>query len=125
MDPSASVTSEIPMTDLDIELLIRGRQPSEATIEYARSKIRAAARAGPGSIRFARIKLSVDPHRRIERPARAEAMLDVDGHTVLAQATARSLRGAIDLLEERLRRRLADAHGRPAALRRRSHKETG
>jgi ribosome-associated translation inhibitor RaiA len=66
----------------------------------------------------AEVKLGVAPDPAVERPATASATLDVNGHPVRAHVAAHSLRAAIDLLEDRLRRRLEDrgAH-REAQLR--------
>jgi ribosome-associated translation inhibitor RaiA len=93
--------------DPPIEFVARGRRPDPATIAYARKKVLAAARAAPRSVRFARVTLTFEEHRSIERPARAVVTLDVDGRIVRAGTVARSSREAIDLVEQRLRRRLA------------------
>lgn len=103
----------------DIEFVVRGRRPDPATVAYARSKVLAAARAAPRNVRFARITLTFEEHRSIERPAKAEVTLDVDGRIVRAGTAARSWREAIDLVEQRLRRRLAGIR------RRRPRKATG
>ena len=111
-------TSDTPATtgEPDLELVFRGRQPP-ATIAYARKKILAAARTAPARVRFGRVKLTLEAHRSIERPARAEVMLDVDGRIVRAQSAARSIEEAIDLVDQRLRRRLRDARQRIEFLR--------
>jgi len=100
------------VNNLHIEFVARGRRPHPATVAYARSKILAAARAAPRNVRFARITLTFEEHRSIERPAKAEVTLDVDGRVVRAEAAARSSKEAIDLVEQRLRRRLAGIHRR-------------
>lgn len=105
--------------DPQIEFVARGRRPHPATVAYAREKVWAAARAAPRNVRFARITLAVEEHRSIERPARAEVALDVDGRIVRAEAAAGSAREAIDLVEQRLRRRLVETP------RRRPRKATG
>jgi ribosome-associated translation inhibitor RaiA len=92
--------------DPRIEFVTRGRRPHPTTVAYARKKVLAVARAAPKNVRFARVTLTFEEHRSIERPAKAEAMLDVDGRVVHAEAVARSSTEAIDLLEKRLRRRL-------------------
>ena len=112
MHPGTSDTPATTTGDLDLELVFRGRQPRPATIAYARKKILAAARTAPGRVRFGRVKLTLGAHRSIERPARAEVMLDVDGRIVRAQSAARSIEEAIDLVDQRLRRRLRDARQR-------------
>lgn len=91
----------------NIEFVVRGQRPHPATVAYARNKVLAAARAAPRNVRFARITLTFEEHRSIERPAKVEVALDVDGRVVRAETVARSSREAIDLVEQRLRRRLA------------------
>jgi ribosome-associated translation inhibitor RaiA len=94
------------VNDPRIELVTRGRQAHPTTVAYARKKVLAVARAAPRNVRFARVTLTFEEHRSIERPAKAQALLDVDGRVVHAEAVARSSTEAIDLLEQRLRRRL-------------------
>jgi ribosome-associated translation inhibitor RaiA len=94
------------LNDPHIEIVARGRRPHQATVAYAREKVSAALRAAPKKVRFARVTLTFEEHRSIERPAKAEALLDVDGRVVHAEAVARSSTEAIDLVEQRLRRRL-------------------
>ncbi len=55
---------------------------------------------------FARIKLAWEPDPARPRPARAEAMLDLNGEPLRAHATARSMTEAIDGLQHRLHDRL-------------------
>lgn len=105
MEPARSQTRRA-VNDPHVELVTRGRRPHPATVAYARAKVLAAARAAPRNVRFARVTLTFEEHRSIERPAKAEALLDVDGRVVHAEAVARSSMEAIDLLEQRLRRRL-------------------
>ena len=117
MHTRRSDTHATTTNDLDLEFLFRGRQPHPATTGYARKKILAAARTAPARVRFGRVKLTLEAHRSIERPARAEVMLDVDGRTVRARSAARSTEEAIDLVDQRLRRRLRDARQRIEFLR--------
>lgn len=107
------------MSEPDIGFVARGRRPHPATVSYARHKVLTAARTAKGKVRFARITLTLEKHPSIERPASAEVTMDVDGRIIRAQSAARSPREAIDLVEVRLRRRLAD-HPR-----RRPRKATG
>jgi ribosome-associated translation inhibitor RaiA len=103
---SARSQSARAVNDPRIEFVARGRRPHPTTVAYARKKVLAVARAAPRDVRFARITLTLEEHRSIARPAKAEAMLDVDGRVVHAEAVARSSTEAIDLVEQRLRRRL-------------------
>ena len=105
MRPVGSQTTR-GVNNLHIEFVARGRRPHSATVAYARSKVLAAARAAPRNVRFARITLTFEEHRSIESPAKAEVTLDVDGRIVRAEAVARSSTEAVDLVEQRLRRRL-------------------
>jgi len=105
MQPVGSRTTR-GVNDPHVVFVGRGRRPHPATVAYAREKVLAAARAAPRHVRFARITLTFEEHRSIGRPAKAEAMLDVDGRVVHAEAVGRSSTEAIDLVERRLRRRL-------------------
>jgi ribosome-associated translation inhibitor RaiA len=104
--------------DIRIEMVVQG-DVGPTTKAYARDKITRVARFAPDPILFARVKLSVslDPAR--ERPVIAKALLDVGGTPVRAHIAARDPREAIDLLEERLRDRLAHVTERRHALRKR------
>ena len=55
---------------------------------------------------FARVKLAFEPDPARPRPARAEALLDLNGDPLRAHATARTMDEALDLLEHHLRDRL-------------------
>lgn len=103
MEPAHSQAAHAE-NDLHVVFVTRGRRLHPATVAYARKKVLAVARAAPRTVTFARVTLTFEEHRSIGRPARAEAMLDVDGRVVHAEAVARSSREAIDLVEQRLRR---------------------
>jgi hypothetical protein len=105
--------------DVDLDVVSKGPPVDEATLAYARRKILAAARASQAPVRFGRLKITHEPNLSIELPAIVTATLDVDGHPVRAQAAGHTTREAVDILEERLRRQLVDAHHRVAFLRRR------
>ncbi|HEX6581467.1 MAG TPA: HPF/RaiA family ribosome-associated protein [Actinomycetota bacterium] len=105
MQPLGSRTTR-GVNDPRVEFVGRGRRPHPATVAYAREKVLAAARAAPRNVTFARVTLTFEKHPSNERPAKAEAMLDVDGRVVHAEAVARSSTEAIDLVQQRLRRRL-------------------
>ena len=105
MEPVGSRTTR-GVNDPHVEFIARGRRPHPATVAYAREKVLAAARVAPRNVRFARVTLTFEEHRSIESPAKAEVTLDVDGRIVRAEAVARSSTEAVDLVEQRLRRRL-------------------
>jgi ribosome-associated translation inhibitor RaiA len=74
--------------------------------QYAETKVRAAARVAPRPVLFGRVTLSQHVNPSTERRATAKASLDVGDRPVRAHVAAATIREAIDLLEERLRRRL-------------------
>lgn len=90
-----------------VQFVARGRRPHPATVAYAREKVLAAARVAPRKVGLAHVTLTFEAHRSIERPAKAKVTLEVDGEFVRAEAVARSSREAIDLVEQRLRQRVA------------------
>lgn len=104
-------THELPTPAPPVRVTLRGDVP-EAMREYAEKKI--------GHVRdyahepvldaHAVVTLAADPAR--ERPALAEATLDVNGTPVRAQVAAAHLGEAIDLLEDLLRRRLVQHQDR-------------
>lgn len=55
---------------------------------------------------FARVKLAFEPDPARQRPARAEALLDLNGDPLRAHATARTMDEALDALEHHLHDRL-------------------
>jgi ribosome-associated translation inhibitor RaiA len=80
---------------------------SGAERAYAREKVALMARFAPGPVLDVNIRLRLEADPARERPAVAEASLDIDGRPVRSQVAAPTMREAIDLLEARLRRRLA------------------
>lgn len=64
-----------------------------------------------------RMEMANDPAR--ERPALARATLNLNGERVRARVSGTTMAEAIDLLEQRLRRRLEQIHEHRRALRRR------
>lgn len=88
--------------------------------EYARHKIGQLGRFAPRPVMRAHVKLDWAPDPATERPALAQAMLDVSGRVIHAQVAARQLDEAVDLLEARLRDRLQHLHNRLRARRRRA-----
>ena len=83
--------------------------------EYARDKIDRLRSMAGAPVLFARVDLRIftDPAR--ERPADAKASLDVNGSLVRAHVAAATITEAVDLLDARLRERLARLHGRNEA----------
>jgi ribosome-associated translation inhibitor RaiA len=73
---------------------------------YAEERIEGAARAAPRPVLFARLTLHEEANPQIVRPAVAKATLDVGGTPVRAHVAAATMREAVDLLTDRLRRRV-------------------
>jgi hypothetical protein len=98
---------------LRVQTVVRGRVPAWVT-DYARTKTAALADRAGEPVLFARVKLTQGGDPAVPRPAVAQAALDLDGRPVRARAAAPSLREAVDLMTDRLRRRLTDTvrHGR-------------
>ncbi len=90
---------------LPVQTVVRG-EVRRAERQYAEDKVRHASRHAPGVVRSARIVLEHRPDPAVDRPAKAEATVDVDGTPVRAQALARTMREAVDMLAGRLDRRL-------------------
>ncbi len=89
----------------DVAVVVRG-QVRPNMPEYVRSRIVALANHAHEPILFARAKLTESANPAVSRPAIAQANLDLDGRLVRAQVAAPTMTQAIDLLRERLSRRL-------------------
>lgn len=85
----------------------RGRVGT-ADKRYAEEKIARVGKLAPRPVLFARVILREETNPSVERRAVAEGNLDVSGRIVRAQVAAPGVREAVDLLEERLRRRLEE-----------------
>ena len=123
MDPRAleqRVTPDVDSEpDLNFEVVCIGIGIDDATVAYAKRKVRAAIRAAAAPVVFGRIKIKYEPHRSVERPAVVSVTLDLDGYLFRAHAAGRTAAEAVDLVEQRLHRQLLDAHERIVFLRRR------
>lgn len=104
--------------DVPVEIVVHGDIGS-ALKAYARDKVSRVTRLVPDPILSAQVTLRVAPNPARERPAIATASLDANGTPVRAHVAAHDVREAIDLLEDRLRDRLAHVATRRQALRRR------
>ena len=106
------------LQELEVNVATTGQVP-EAVKQYAADKVTALVRYTRRPILFAQVRLVLDTKPSLERPALAEATLDVNGRPVRAHVAAHDLLEAVDLLEERLRRRLdRQAHHHDGARRR-------
>ncbi len=91
--------------DFELEILARG-PVAPHTREYAGEKVRHAARAAPRPVLFARVTLTEHENPATERPSSVKASLDVSGRRVRAHVAAPTLTAAVDILVDRLERRL-------------------
>ncbi|HEX6569887.1 MAG TPA: sigma 54 modulation/S30EA ribosomal C-terminal domain-containing protein [Acidimicrobiales bacterium] len=101
-----------------VEIVARGPH-AEATRGYAEKKVRRVMAAAGAPVLFGRITLDEAPDPAVERSALAQAMLDVNGRPVRAQVAAHEMTEAVDLLEARLRDRLAHRAAQLRTVRRR------
>lgn len=104
-----------PLGPPPVELVARDPRAAAAR-GYAAQKVRRVIEAIGEPVLHARVKLSMAADPAVERPARAEAALDVNGQMVRAQVAGRTLHEAVDLLEPRLRRRALHAAERVRTL---------
>ncbi|WP_247612001.1 sigma 54 modulation/S30EA ribosomal C-terminal domain-containing protein [Actinomadura latina] len=100
----------------DVVFDVRGDVP-ERFAEAAREKVAAAFRQAPEPVLFARVKLATAPDPAVERPAMAQANVDVNGRLVRVHAAAATMQEAIDLLPDLLRARFERVGGRRDASR--------
>jgi RNA polymerase-binding transcription factor DksA/ribosome-associated translation inhibitor RaiA len=88
-----------------VEIVARDAQAEMAT-GYAERKVRRVMEVVDEPILHARVTLTVAPDPAVDRPALAQATLDVNGQLVRAHVAAHTMHAAVDLLEQRLRGRL-------------------
>ncbi|HUI02521.1 MAG TPA: sigma 54 modulation/S30EA ribosomal C-terminal domain-containing protein [Acidimicrobiales bacterium] len=105
--PSIALTTVGPVEEQDVALASRQLRDLVAKVH--------------ASVLFARLKLSWEPDPARERPAVAEATLDLSGDLVRAHVTAPTMAEAVDLLGHRVRDRLEHL----AKHRRQLRQETG
>jgi ribosome-associated translation inhibitor RaiA len=89
-----------------IVITVQGDIGTRAT-GHARSCIAAVCEHFPEPVLFAEVKLEHAPNPARERPYEAEAVLSLGRATLRAHVAAETARAAIDLLGDRLRRRIA------------------
>jgi RNA polymerase-binding transcription factor DksA/ribosome-associated translation inhibitor RaiA len=104
-----------PLGPPAVELVARDPR-AEAARGYAAQKVRPVIEAIGDPVLHARVKLSMAADPAVDRPARAEATLDVNGRLVRAQVAGHTLHEAVDLLVPRLRRRALHAAERVRTL---------
>ncbi|MGW3247405.1 sigma 54 modulation/S30EA ribosomal C-terminal domain-containing protein [Streptomyces sp. NPDC001070] len=90
----------------EVQVETRGQLPPDAA-EYAQAKVRALISRTREPVLFARVKLTHMANPAMDRPAIAQASVDVNGRPVRAHVAAATIGEAIDLLQDRLGERLA------------------
>lgn len=97
------MTIDIEPTNLPV--ITRGHVSDEHR-DYAADKISQLLSDLDEPVLFAEVKLTQQPDPARPRPAEAEAVIDLNGAPVRAHVAAEVMNAAIDLLEDRLRRRI-------------------
>jgi ribosomal subunit interface protein len=103
---------------IDIAVTSRGSVSQEQS-RRARERLARLDRFVSDPVLGVRVILRCEPNPRLERPARADAEVDVNGHLVCGRVAAPTMSGAIDELADQLKRQLEDFAERRARLRRR------
>jgi len=98
-----------------VEVTLRGSIPLRAR-SYADEKISALLHLSPVPVLRARVRLTRTHHRCADQQVIAEATLDLNGRPVRAQVAAASSHEAIDLVRDRLRRKLSQLGKHPGGL---------
>jgi hypothetical protein len=83
----------------------RGAVPAGA-MDTAVTRVRGLLRLAPGPVLFGRIKLTMAADPAVERPATAQARVDLRGRLVVAEASGQTMHEAIGHMCDRLRARL-------------------
>lgn len=104
-DAPARIAAKPPPPLPPIDVVVRGDVPHGA-VPFVHNKLVRTMAMIEEPVLHARLKLTMLPDPAVERPAVAEAVLDVDGDVVRAHVAGRSTPEAADLLERRLRDRL-------------------
>lgn len=90
---------------IDVVVSRRGPVPANA-VAYARARIAAALRHAPAPVLWIRASLIEASDPAVTRPAIGHVNLDLNGRFVRVEVAAETWREAIDLLHNRLVRRL-------------------
>jgi ribosomal subunit interface protein len=91
--------------ELDLTIATQGEVSDQAK-EHARAKITRLVGYARDPILWAQVRLSVNDRPGRDRPAEVEAIIDINGTPVRAHVAARDIDEAIDLVDDRLMRRL-------------------
>lgn len=93
---------------LQVQTHAQGAVPEDA-MDLAVLRVRAVLRLASEPVLFARVKLTMAADPAVDRPAIAQANIDLNGRPVRAQATAATMRDAIEILSDKLRIQLERA----------------
>jgi Sigma 54 modulation/S30EA ribosomal protein C terminus len=96
------------MRTVQVQAETRGAVPGGA-VDFAVHRVGSLLRAAPAPVLFARVKLIMSADPAVQRPAIAQANVDLDGRLVRAQAAGETMRAAVELACDRLRIRLERA----------------
>jgi len=94
------------MSDIQIQIRCRDEQ-YRRIVDYAREKVETALRHTSRPILYARVWLDRSADPAVARPAEASVEVDVNGTVIRARADAPTQVEAIDLMQDRLRARMA------------------
>jgi ribosome-associated translation inhibitor RaiA len=89
----------------NIQVQTQGEMPRDSA-DRARAKVLALVNQVREPVLFARVKLTWRANQAMERRALAQANLDVNGRLARASVAAETMSKAIDLLQDRLSRRM-------------------
>lgn len=94
-----------------VEVTVRG-EVAEQAVPYARTKVAHVVEKAHEPVLAAHVVLTAAPDPAVQRWARAEASLDLNGTPLRAHATASDMLGAVDLLEGKLQKNLGQHDSR-------------
>lgn len=112
------VTSQHEPSETPVDVQVTGDETPDIA-EYAESRVRDLIEESRVPVLHARVRITRHGNPARTRPVVAQANLDVNGRSVRAQFRAGTAQEAVDLLRDRLRRRLRSTlqqPGDPSAL---------
>jgi ribosome-associated translation inhibitor RaiA len=98
------MTSQLP-NEVPFVFVEEGPVPEHARAE-SEAMVRRLARKMSRPVLFARVRITVDPDRDPDEEAIVQGIMDISGKVIRAQVAAPSPRDALNLLHDRLDRRL-------------------
>lgn len=93
---------------VQVQVQTRGAVP-EGAVDLAVRRVSSLLRTAPEPVLFARVKLIMSPDPAVQRPAIAQANVDLNGRLIRAQAAGETMRAAVEHACDRLRIRLERA----------------